>query len=116
MSEGTTKPTGGSMKVEENSTIVQEKIEKAGYNFKLEAMQTEFVNEKINSDAESSSNSSSSEGTKKAGDYTIAGTTATIAFTPLIPAIAEGAKVKLKGDKKKEKTSEKAEEQNSQEL
>ncbi len=103
MSKETTKPNGGSMKVVENSEDVQKRIEEAGYNFEIEAMEAEFSEERISETSNNTANGSSSDGTKKAGEYTKAGAVATIAFKPLIPAIAEGPKVKLKEDKAKNK-------------
>ena len=103
MSKETTKPNGGSMKVVENSEDVQKRIEEAGYAFEIEAMEAEFSEERISESENNSASSSSSDGTKKAGDYTKAGAVTTIAFKPLIPAIAEGPKVRLKEDKSKNK-------------
>lgn len=108
MDKNATKPNGGSMEVIENSEDVQKRIEEAGYSFKLEAMETEFTEERISESTATSSDTSSSNGTKKAGDYTKAGAVATIAFTPIIPAIAEGPKVKLRDSKSKNKVTEKS--------
>lgn len=110
MSKETTKPNGGSMNVIENSEDVQDRIEKAGYEFQLNAMEAEFTEERVSETSGSASNAAS-DGTKKAGDYTKVGAVTTIAFKPMIPAIANGPKVKLKEDKSKktEKSTDKPE-------
>ncbi len=105
MDNKTTRPNGRSMNVIENSEDIQKRIEEAGYNFKLEAMQAEFSYDKVQT-ADSSNTSASSDGTKKAGEYTKVGATAILAFRPLIPEIVNGPKVKVKGKVKEEKQTE----------
>lgn len=96
------------MNVIENSEDIQRRIEEAGYSFKLEVMEAEFSYDKVKSTDSNNNSSASSEENKRAGDYTNVGATATLAFKPLIPAIAEGPKVKVKGKikAKEEKTNE----------
>ncbi len=99
MSE-TTKPSGGSMNVIKDSTDVEKRMIKAGYNCEIIATQVEFSDKVIESDTNTSSNAAS-DGTKKAGSYTRAGKPATIAFVPLIPEIANGLVKPVKGQKDK---------------
>ena len=104
MREGTTKPNGSrKMNVEETETEnVQKRMENAGYNVKINGLEARFVEEKIKEEG-SNSGSSSSEGTKKAGNHTLVPNEATVAFKPLIPYIANGAKANLKDNKNKGK-------------
>ena len=107
MSINNTKPTnGGSMNVIENSDDVQKRIEQAGYAFEFEAMEATFSEERITDNAGGSNSSGTAEGAKKAGDYTKAGAKAVLAFTPLIPAIAQGPKLKCKSKENERENKE----------
>lgn len=68
MSEKTTKPTGSSMKVEEDSDIVQKRMEEAGYRFKTVAAVVDFADELL-IDEEDSTSSSTTNGRKKRKDF-----------------------------------------------
>lgn len=106
MSEGTTKPNGSrEMNVEETKDV-EKRISEAGYTFQVNTLQAYFSENKIQ---ETTSDSSSTGGDKpsKAGDHTLVANKATVAFKPLIPYIANGAKAKLKGGKDKNKSNKK---------
>ena len=108
MSEGTTKSNDSrEMKVEE-AIDVEKRIEAAGYNVKINALQAQFSKEKVQVGEEgNTSGSTDSTKTSKAGKHTLVGNKVTIAFKPLIPFIANGAKAKLRGKGKENKSNEK---------
>ncbi len=103
MSEGTTKPNGSrEMKVEE-FTEIEKIIRKAEYNFRLNWLEAYFSKEKIQDDTANSGSSANSAKPAKAGDHTLVPNKETIAFKPLIPFIAAGAKAKTKISKNRGK-------------
>ena len=105
MSEGTTKPNGSrEMNVQENDESVQRRIEEAGYDVKVNALEARFSKEKIQ-ESDNNSGAADSAKTAKAGNHTMVPNKATIAFKPLIPFIASGAKAKLKDSKSRGKDS-----------
>ena len=104
MSEGTTNPNGSrEMRVKETNDV-EKRIEAAEYNYKINALQAQFSKDKVQEGEGNNSGSSDSARPTKAGDHTIASNKATIAFKPLIPFIAAGAKAKLKGKGKEDKS------------
>lgn len=105
MSEGTTKPNGGREMKVETTDDVKRRIEDAGYNFNVNALQAHFSQQKVQESSGNNSGSSDTAKPTKAGDHTLVTNKATIAFKPLIPYIADGAKTTLKG---KAKTANKA--------
>ncbi len=105
MSEGTTKPNGGREMKVETTDDVKRRIENAGYNFNVNALQAHFSQQKVQESSENNGGSSDSAKPTKAGDHTLVTNKATIAFKPLIPHIADGAKTTLRG---KAKTANKA--------
>lgn len=102
MSEGTTRPNGGSMNMQEDVSKEEIKMlsNAAGYNFTIDAMETIFTNERVKSDVDN--NASNSEGnnttsnTNKTSDFVIAGKSLVVRFVPMIKEIAKGSVKKLR--------------------
>ena len=80
---------------------IGKRIKNAGYEYVMNALEAHFSQDKIQEDGNNSAASDAAKPTK-AGDHTLVASKATIAFKPLIPFIAAGAKAKLKGGKDKD--------------